>query len=95
MFNKLRAKLKVKAEQKAVAIIVKHVQKQLDMKTTNNSWKSTLTGAIGAVFVACLPLIQTGTFDIKKDWPYLVGAAGTAFFGYITKDADKTGLPKE
>ena len=59
----------------------------------NTSWKTTLTGALGAIFLAILPVIQTGTFDIKKDWPYLVGAAGTAFAGYISKDADKTGLP--
>ena len=92
MLNKLRQRLKVKAEQKVVKVVVNHIQKQAGMK--NASYKTTIVGVLGAVFIAALPVIQTGSFDFKKDWPNLVAAAGSAALGYFSKDADKTGLPK-
>jgi hypothetical protein len=57
------------------------------------NWRTSILGYGGAIFTACMPLLQTGAFDPKKDWPYLVGAAGAAIFGRIAKDAAVTGLP--
>lgn len=58
------------------------------------NWKTSLLGIAGAIFTACLPIIQNGTFDIHKDWPALVEAAGVAFFGFVAKDFNVTGTPK-
>jgi len=51
----------------------------------------TLLAGIGlAIFVGCLPIIQKGDFDIRKDWPYLIGAALSAISGYLQKDAKES-----
>jgi len=59
------------------------------------SWRSFALGLAGAIFNAILPIIQTGTFDIHRDWPKLLESAGIVFFSYVVKDAKATGLPNE
>jgi len=88
MFNKLRNELKTRAEEKAVTIIINHFKNE-KMK----NWRTFAAGCAGAIWVALLPLINTGNFDIHKDWKNLVTAAGIALFGYLAKDAQVTGLP--
>lgn len=91
MLNKLRNKIKLAVEKKAVNIIVHKVQKQYGMK----SWRTFTVGLAGAIFTGVYPLLQTGKFDIHKDWGNLVAAAGIAFFSYVAKDAAVTGLPTD
>jgi hypothetical protein len=55
------------------------------------NWKTTLVGAIIAVGTVVLNLYQTGTVDTKT----LLIAGGFALIGFLTKDFDKTGLPKD
>lgn len=54
------------------------------------SWRTTLIGYLTAIAVACWPMIETGTFDLAKDWPSLLKAAAIAFFGRFVKDANVT-----
>jgi hypothetical protein len=49
---------------------------------------------IGAIATACWPLIETGSFDLHKDWMALVKAAGIAIFSMIVKDHNVSGTPK-
>lgn len=54
------------------------------------NWKTTLIGAIGAIFTVVWPLIQTGGVEIKD-----IGAAAVlALLGYLAKDAGVTGESK-
>jgi len=57
------------------------------------NYRTSLTGFGLAVFVACLPVIQKGGFDIRRDWPYLIGAALSAISGYLQKDAKEATQP--
>ena len=57
------------------------------------NYRTSIAGYAGAIFAAILPIIKTGTFNLKTDWPSLVQAAGIALFGIIAKDAKVTGLP--
>lgn len=50
------------------------------------NYKTTLFGLAGAIWIAIQPILQTGHFDISKDWPNLVGAAISAGIGYAAKD---------
>lgn len=59
------------------------------------NWKTTIVGILGAIFTACLPLIQTGAFDIHKDWPSLIQAAGIALLGYLAKDFNVSGTGEQ
>lgn len=59
------------------------------------NWRTAMIGYAGAIFAACLPYIQNQTFDIHKDWKYLVIAAGIALFGNKSKDAAVTGTPEQ
>ena len=59
------------------------------------SWRTSLSAYAGAIFTAILPYLQDGTFNIHKDWKYLVIAAGIAIFGRQVKDANCTGLPND
>lgn len=59
------------------------------------SWRTAVTGYGAAAFFAVLPIIQTGAFNIHKDWPNLFGAIGCAIFGRVSKDAKATGLPDD
>jgi len=59
------------------------------------NWRTFLVGLAGAIFFSILPILQRGTFNIHKDWPNLVGAAGSALFGFVSKDAAVTGLPND
>lgn len=59
------------------------------------NFRTAMIGYAGAIFVACLPLIQNQTFDIHKDWKNLVIAAGIALFGSKSKDAAVTGTPEQ
>lgn len=54
------------------------------------NWKTTLIGAIGAVFTVVWPLLQTGSVDIKD----AVSAGVLALLGYLAKDAGITGAAK-
>jgi len=51
------------------------------------SYKTTIIGAILAAIIAVQPLIETGSFDLKK----VALAAFIALFGYLAKDSDVTG----
>jgi len=51
------------------------------------SWKTTILGAIAAIFIAVQPLVETGVID----WKAVGLAALIALFGYLAKDADVTG----
>lgn len=59
------------------------------------SWRTSLSAYAGAIFTAILPYLQDGTFNIHKDWKYLVIAAGIAIFGRQVKDAAVSGLPND
>lgn len=59
------------------------------------NYRTFLIGIGGAIFASVLPYLQTGHFDIHKDWPNRTAAAGIAFFGYVAKDAKVTGLPND
>lgn len=59
------------------------------------NYRTFLTGLGMAAFVACLPVIQKGDFNITRDWPYILGAALSAIGGYVQKDAKVTGLPDD
>ncbi len=63
-------------------------------KLFGKSWRSALLGYGGAIFAACYPIMDKGTFNIHTDWKYLILAAGSAIFGNVVKDAKVTGLPK-
>ena len=65
--------------------------KQTIVSIFGQSWRTAITAYAGAIFTACLPIIQTGHFNLKTDWPYLVGAAGAAIFGSVAKDAKVSG----
>lgn len=91
MFKKLRQRIKTKAEETAAKIGIHKVIKYTGMK----NYRTFLAGLAMAAFVACLPVIQKGDFNIKRDWPYLVGAALSAIGGYVQKDAMVTGLPDD
>jgi len=53
----------------------------------NNSWKTTVLGALLALVVAIQPLISTGQID----WKAVGIAALIAVLGYFAKDANVTG----
>lgn len=53
--------------------------------------KTTIIGALGAVWFAIQPLIAKGDFDIARDYRSLVYAAIFAAFGFFSKDANVTG----
>jgi len=52
------------------------------------NWRTTLVGAIGAVFIAVQPIIETGLID----WKAVGIAALVALFSYLAKDAGVTGI---
>jgi hypothetical protein len=53
------------------------------------SWKTTLLGAAGAIYVAVSPIVATGVIS----WVAIAKAAGIALFGYFAKDFDTAGNP--
>ena len=88
MFKKLRERIEVKAEQKGTKIIFNHF-----MDAGVKNWHTTLMGIIEAVILACIPIVYTGDFDVKTQWPFLLAAIARAVSGYLAKDA--TGNDKE
>lgn len=58
------------------------------------NYKTTIIGALGAIWIAIQPIITTGTFDLGKDWKNLVGAAIVAGLGFAAKDFDISGTSK-
>jgi hypothetical protein len=54
------------------------------------SWKTTITGCIGAVLTVLIPLLKNGTLDPQT----LALAAVIAVMGVLAKDFDQSGLPK-
>lgn len=57
------------------------------------SWKTTVIGLAGAAWLVAEPIIKKGDFNIKTDYPQLVGAIIVGVLGYFTKDHDVTGNP--
>lgn len=55
-----------------------------------NNWKTTLTGLVGAIAVALIPVIQGEGFKPES----LAIAAVLAALGFIAKDYDTTGVGK-
>jgi len=55
----------------------------------NNDTKTTLIGALLAIGIAVRPVVLTGTFNLKAQWPALVGAALVALGGYFTNKVNK------
>jgi len=53
----------------------------------NTSWKTTVIGLVLAVAMVVIPLIQTGTVELKD----IVIAALLAIAGYLQKDKNVTG----
>jgi hypothetical protein len=51
------------------------------------NWKTTLTGIIGAIWLVAEPIIKKGDFNIKTDWPQLVGAILIGIGGAVSHDA--------
>ncbi len=51
------------------------------------NWKTTVIGAVGAVLMVVIPMLQGGVFD----WKTLVPAAVTALLGWFAKDHNVTG----
>jgi hypothetical protein len=96
MLNNLRKKIKYAAAKETVKIFINKLSKNETMnKILTNifgaSWKTSLTAYVAAIFTACWPIIENGSFDIHKDWKNLVGAAFIALFGSNTKDKNVTG----
>jgi len=54
------------------------------------NWKTSLIGAIGAVFTVIWPLVQTGSVDLKD----VISAGVLALLGYLAKDAGVSGTEK-
>jgi len=55
------------------------------------NWKTTLTGILGAIAVAIIPIIQSGKFELKD----LVIPIVIAILGFVAKDYDTTGAGKD
>ncbi len=51
------------------------------------NWKTTLTGILGAVATALIPVIQGKGFELE----YILIAAVVATLGVVSKDYDTTG----
>ena len=51
------------------------------------SWRTTLTGYLGAIALGVLPVIETGTFELRD----LVLPAVVALLSRVAKDAGVTG----
>src|ERR1035437_830794 len=67
--------------------------KQVLVSVFGTSYRTAITGYATAIFTACLPYLQKGTFNIRTDWPYIAGAVGAAIFGHVSKDAAVSGKP--
>lgn len=50
------------------------------------NWKTTILGALGAIWVVAEPIVTNGDFDLSRDWKSLVFATIIAVFGYFAKD---------
>jgi len=55
------------------------------------NWKTTILGALGAIWVVAEPIVTNGDFDLSRDWKSLVFATIIAAFGYFAKDKNVTG----
>ena len=55
------------------------------------SWRTTLIGILGAITMASVPFLQQDSFDITKDWKYMVAAVLIAVYGVVSKDAKVSG----
>ena len=52
------------------------------------NWKTTLVGALLALFIALEPIVTTG----EVNWIQVIIAGGIAVLGYLAKDFDVSGL---
>lgn len=55
------------------------------------SWRTAVTGYMAAIFFASEPYLMTGHFNLKTDWPNIVGACISAIAGNVAKDAKVSG----
>lgn len=55
-----------------------------------NNWKTTLCGFLAAIFVAVIPILQSGTVEVKN----LLLAVAIAAMGWFSKDFTSTGTTK-
>jgi hypothetical protein len=55
------------------------------------SYKTTIIGVLGAIWLAIQPTITNGNFDLNRDWKNLVGAVLVAAFGFLVKDFNVSG----
>lgn len=95
MLNKLRQKIKTKAEQKIATVVIDHIK--TEVMNSNSSWKTSLAGIIaGAVPIvsALIDAYNSGQFTGKTGGSLLLGLAFIAM-GALAKDKDKTGLPTD
>ncbi len=53
-----------------------------------SSPRTTIIGIAKALLLLLYPIFQKEGFDIKKDWPYIVGAVLMYFGGRLSKDSD-------
>ncbi len=88
MFRKFRNKINIKI----VSLIINHEFKKHNVM---KNYRTTIIAFAGAIFYACLPIIQNGNFNWQRDWHNLASAAIIAAFGVVAKDAKVTGLPTD
>lgn len=53
-----------------------------------NDHKTTITGLFVAILMAIQPYVESGEFDIKKNWAQYLIAVGVAIFGYLSKSIE-------
>lgn len=89
MLKRLTKNIESTAGKTAMKIIYNMLIKYLKSKNMNNDTKTTVIGALLAIGIAVRPIVLTGIFNIKTQWPALVGAALVALGGYFTNKVNK------
>ena len=89
MLKRLTKSIESRAGKTAMKIVYNKFIKYLKRKNMNNDTKTTLIGAVLAIGIAVRPVVLTGTFNLKTQWPALIGAALVALGGYFTNKVNK------
>ena len=55
------------------------------------SWRTTVIGCGSAILWTISPIIQTGDFNLHRDYPILIKSSLLAAFSFVVKDAKVTG----